>query len=76
MSDQEIKSIVEGWNWNASIFDIYDEIRDWKSDDQEKVLAECIRFFANEDGNPDRQLQPDYTSGGFKDLAYHLNVEA
>ena len=28
MTDQEIKDRVEGWNWNLSIFEIYDEVKD------------------------------------------------
>jgi hypothetical protein len=28
MTDQEIKDTVEGWNWNLSIFEIYDEVKD------------------------------------------------
>tara|TARA_R110000824_G_scaffold669_11_gene4223 strand:- start:1336 stop:1584 length:249 start_codon:yes stop_codon:yes gene_type:complete len=28
MTDQEITDTVEGWNWNLSIFEIYDEVKD------------------------------------------------
>jgi len=28
MTDQEIKDKVESWNWNLSIFEIYDEVKD------------------------------------------------
>ena len=28
MTDQEIKDRVESWNWNLSIFEIYDEVKD------------------------------------------------
>ena len=28
MTDQEIKDRVEGWNWNLSIFEIYDEVKE------------------------------------------------
>ena len=28
MTDQEIKDTVESWNWNLSIFEIYDEVKD------------------------------------------------
>jgi hypothetical protein len=27
MTDQEIKDTVESWNWNLSIFEIYDEVK-------------------------------------------------
>ena len=28
MTDQEIADRVESWNWNLSIFEIYDEVKD------------------------------------------------
>ena len=28
MTKQEIADKVEGWNWNLSIFEIYDEVKD------------------------------------------------
>jgi hypothetical protein len=28
MTDKEISDTVEGWNWNLSIFEIYDEVKD------------------------------------------------
>ena len=28
MTDQEIKDKVESWNWNLSIFEIYDEVKE------------------------------------------------
>ena len=28
MTDKEIADTVEGWNWNLSIFEIYDEVKD------------------------------------------------
>ena len=28
MTDQEIADKVESWNWNLSIFEIYDEVKD------------------------------------------------
>ncbi len=27
MTDKEIEARVEGWNWNLSIFEIYDEVK-------------------------------------------------
>ena len=28
MTNREIVDTVEGWNWNLSIFEIYDEVKD------------------------------------------------
>ncbi len=28
MTDKEIEDTVESWNWNLSIFEIYDEVKD------------------------------------------------
>ena len=32
MTDQEIADRVESWNWNLSIFEIYDEVKDMGKD--------------------------------------------
>lgn len=36
---------VEEWNWNASIFEIYDEIKDWNDQDIHKTLKHAFHFF-------------------------------
>ena len=61
MNNKEIKELVESWNWNLGIFEIYDEIRDWSTENQTKVLRECVEFFGDMNKN-------------FKDLSYHLNA--
>ena len=40
-----VGEVVEGWNWNAGIFEIYDEIRDWDRSDQESVLEYAYHYF-------------------------------
>ena len=40
-----IQEKVESWNWNANIFEIYDEIRDWSVDDVSDVLQFAYKYF-------------------------------
>lgn len=44
-SDTTIQEKVESWNWNANVFEIYDEIRDWDEQDKSNVLQYAWRFF-------------------------------
>lgn len=44
-SETTIKEKVESWNWNANIFEIYDEIRDWSVDDVSNVLQFAYKYF-------------------------------
>lgn len=59
--DQTIEQLVDGWNWNLNIFEIYDEIRDWPKRYVELVLEYAYHYF-------DRDLM-------VKELASHLCVE-
>lgn len=54
LAKKEIESIwnnttvgdkVESWNWNANVFEIYDEIRDWSRHDQVNVLTYAYQYF-------------------------------
>ena len=56
-----VGEVVEGWNWNANIFEIYDEIRDWDRRDQENVLRHAYHYF-----NKDKTIS---------ELASHLTGE-
>ena len=50
--EAEIQEILEGWNWNASIFDMYDELKDGDlgdEDRQSKILHRAYRYFKSED---------------------------
>jgi hypothetical protein len=38
MNNKEIKELVESWNWNLGIFEIYDEIRDWSTEGMRGVF--------------------------------------
>ena len=53
MTDQEIKDRVESWNWNLSIFEIYDEVKDMgkfgyngsQTEDLSRLLTHAYDFF-------------------------------
>ena len=46
MTKAQIESRVEGWNWNMNIFEIYDELRDGHSaQDQEDLLTFAYTYF-------------------------------
>lgn len=36
---------VKSWNWNANVFEIYDEIRDWHEQDIKNVLTYAYYYF-------------------------------
>ena len=48
--NKTVQDTVESWNWNLSIFEIYDEIRDWKEHDIKNVLTYAYHFFADDKG--------------------------
>ena len=56
-----VHETVDAWNWNMNIFEIYDEIKDWREPDQRNVLRYAYRYF-----NSDVMIN---------DLAYHLTGE-
>jgi len=67
MSKKQIQKLVESWNWNLNIFEIYDELEQNHPDkeDQRKVLKFCVDYFND-----------DYTHKLIRDLADHLGVDA
>lgn len=56
-----VHETVEAWNWNMNIFEIYDEIKEWREPDQRNVLRYAYVYF-----NSDVMIN---------DLAYHLTGE-
>ena len=40
-----IGDVVESWNWNLSIFEIYDEIKEWDQHDIENILKYAYEYF-------------------------------
>lgn len=43
--DDKVHDVVDSWNWNLNIFEIYDEIRDWNRVDQRNVLRYAYDYF-------------------------------
>ena len=49
MTKAQIESRVEGWNWNMNIFEIYDELRDGHTgEQQEQLLTFAYNYFNND----------------------------
>lgn len=57
---QKVSDIVESWNWNLNIFEIYDEIRDHNERCKEALLTYAYYFF-----NEDKMM---------KELASHFGI--
>ena len=58
---EKVSDIVDSWNWNLNIFDIYDEIRDYNDRSKEALLTYAYYFF-----NEDNMI---------KELANHLSID-
>lgn len=56
-----VHDVVDGWNWNMNVFEIYDEIREWREVDQRNVLRYAYVYFDND--------------VMINDLAFHLTGE-
>ena len=61
MTQAQVESQVESWNWNMNIFEIYDEIRDYSERNKKQLLTYAYNFF-----NKDEMI---------KELANHLFVD-
>ena len=61
MTNEQIAEQVESWNWNLSIFEIYDEVRENSQEDNNKLLNYAYHFFNQ--------------SEWIGELAYFLDVE-
>jgi hypothetical protein len=49
MTKAQIESRVEGWNWNMNIFEIYDELRDGHTGEQQEQLLTFAYNYFNKD---------------------------
>jgi len=58
---EKVSDIIESWNWNLNVFDIYDEIRDYNDRSKEALLTYAYYFF-----NEDNMI---------KELANHLSID-
>ena len=62
MTASQVEARVESWNWNADIFEIYDELRDGHTaKEQEQLLTFAYDFF-----NKDKMI---------KELASHFGID-
>jgi len=61
MTQEQVESQVESWNWNMNIFEIYDEIRDYSERNKKQLLTYAYDFFNKDDM--------------IKELANHLFVD-
>ena len=63
MNNTKINELLQDWNWNASVFEMYDDIRLMRlmSSDLNRLMTRCYEYF-----NKDSQI---------KDLAEHLRVD-
>jgi hypothetical protein len=59
--EERVHDVVESWNWNLNIFEIYDEIKEWKERDIRSVCKYAYKYF-----NKDIM---------FNELASHLTGE-
>ena len=44
-NENTVHDTVDAWNWNMNIFEIYDEIKEWRESDQRNVLSYAYRYF-------------------------------
>jgi hypothetical protein len=67
MKNKQIKELVESWNWNLNIFEIYDELKENhpNKEDQRKIMKYCADYYSG-----------DYTHKLIRDLSGHLGVDA
>ena len=62
---EKVHEVVESWNWNMNIFEIYDEIKDWKDRDIRNVLRYAYSYF--NDDVMINELASHLTGEGVKD---------
>ena len=62
---QKIKDQVHAWNWNHTIFDIYDEIKSRSDSEIAELLTFALQVFKDN----------VYTCHQIQDLAMHLGVD-
>ena len=64
--EHSVHDTVDSWNWNMSIFEIHDEIKEWTESDQRNVLRYAYTYF-DKDVMID-ELASHLTGQGVKDL--------
>lgn len=56
MTKREMEDMVEGWNWNCTIFDIYEEVKEMRDDSRDKLINFAFEFFSDK-GSKDSILE-------------------
>lgn len=64
MTKKEIRRLVKSWEWNLSIFQIYDLLVVDYEKQQEEILRECAKHFSD-----------SHSLNYFQDLADHLEID-
>ena len=64
--NDKVHDVVDGWNWNMNIFEIYDEIKDWSESDQRNVLGYAYVYFDKD--TMINELADHLTGSGVKQL--------
>ena len=47
-NNETVGDVVESWNWNCNIFEIYDQVKDWDKSDQKVVLEYAYYYFGKD----------------------------
>lgn len=63
MTKQEMEDMVESWNWNCTIFDIYEEIKHMREGERDKLVNFAFNFFSDK-GSKD----------SLSELAHHFGI--
>ena len=42
-----MEDMVESWNWNCTIFDIYEEVKDMREGERDKLINFAFTFFSD-----------------------------
>lgn len=43
--NDKVHDVVDSWNWNMGVFEIYDEIKEWTKRDIKSVLEYAYHYF-------------------------------
>ena len=47
-SNMTVHDKVDSWNWNANVFEIYDEMNDYNPHDQKNLLKYAFHYFGKD----------------------------
>jgi glycine betaine/choline ABC-type transport system substrate-binding protein len=64
MNRKEVKKLVKSWDWNQSIWEVYDEVKHYSRKDKKLILSFADHYFNDE-----------YSLKCFRDMASYWNIE-